>query len=140
MTADRQQAGALFTGLEEVVCLLNRGLAYEAHIAEAKRHRVPPEQFKAFGDALVTLYARVTKFLASACRLKQVNTVHRAVHAFWRPEDIIEFQPDCKNLEEVISKQAKLCGFFATQASCATLLDVKTSLSEMKDLVQDLWK
>jgi hypothetical protein len=112
------------------VRLLNRGLAYEAHIADARRHR-KAEQLEGFRNALVALYARVARFLASACRVQKLNTFHKAAHAFWKPEDIIGFQGDCKELEAAVSKEAELCNAFATRTLYDTLLEINTSTSDM---------
>lgn len=124
--------------------LLNRGLAYEAHIADARRHR-EAEQLEGFGNALVALYARVARFLASAYRVQKLNTFHKSAHAFWKPEDIIGFQGDCKELEAAVSKEAELCNAFATRTLYDTLLEINTSttdmtcqISETNDHVKDI--
>jgi len=118
-TANVQLAGALYMGLEEVVRLLNRGSVYETHIAEAHRHR-DADQLKDFEEAFVALYARIASFLASAHRLRKLNALRKAMHAVWRPEDIIEFRDDCDKLANQLSPKKRI---FAMSTPPRTLYD-----------------
>lgn len=104
MTANSQQAGALYAGAERVLEVMARGGAYELYLQELVRNgRKNVEDFKA---SLVLLYARLLTFLVSGLRAFQRNRLESGLHALWRPQDIIDFEKTYKDLEVELKEES----------------------------------
>jgi len=90
-TSNGRQAGALFMGLQKVLYIMHRGRAYEFQL-DGLRRLQGKGHFRGLEDAIIALYARVLGFLASAYRIRSLCALHRALHALWKPQDIIDFE------------------------------------------------
>jgi hypothetical protein len=104
--SESQQMGALLLGLDKVLYIIDRCKIYEILYL---RDPHPTEALMNFESTLVKLYAVILQFLAKAIRLYDKNTASRAVHAFWNPDDVADFENKCQNLEERVEIDAGNC-------------------------------
>lgn len=106
-TANGQQAGALYTGIERVLLIMNRGMAYEHQLANSSK-ALPPNRIQNFETFLISLYARLLSFLASGLRVLAMGILRTALHALWNPQDIIQFEEDYLKLESDVRKESDI--------------------------------
>ncbi len=114
----------------------NRGIAYELQLQETRRHQTP-ERLRGFEAALVALYSRVLGFLASAYRVRGLNALHRAIHAFWKPEDIVEFESHCVKLEDEIKAESDAWQTFSTKAMSDAIMEILKSTDSLTPQVSE---
>lgn len=106
-TANGQQAGALYAGIERVLLLMNRGMAYEHQLASSCK-TATPIRIQTFESFLISLYARLLSFLASGLRVLAMGSLRKALHALWNPQEIIQFETDYLKLEADVRKESDI--------------------------------
>jgi hypothetical protein len=113
--SDRQQMTALLLGLNRVVYMMSRCKIYEGQYL---RGADVTEATSRLESALIELYTHNLQFLALAVRLYNMRGGLRALHAFWKLEDV--------------DKEADICERFQGRAGRAEAL--KSLLAELEEL------
>jgi len=99
--------------------------------------------------ALISIYLLILQFLCKAIRLCDKTTPSRAVKAFWDPDDIVDFEKSCQDLEARLDMEVQNCERSYNKIDRAeslhqgsALKDLLLQLKELKDdaRVADLWK
>lgn len=62
-----------------------------------------------FESSLIDLHALILQFLARAIRIYQKNTLTRAFDAFWKPEEVVNFEADCDKIGTRVEIDATNC-------------------------------
>ncbi|KAF1994380.1 hypothetical protein P154DRAFT_32248 [Amniculicola lignicola CBS 123094] len=97
VVSDQEQLDALFSGLERIVYVLSRCKVYSELYLQI------PQSSLAYSNvekSLDGLYALLLQFLVNALRVLDKNTGSRALHAFWKPEEILAFEQKCAKIED----------------------------------------
>jgi hypothetical protein len=129
--------GTLLLGLDRTLYILDRCKVYEMLYPR------DPSVGKAgdnFESALIELYVLILQFLSKAIHLYDKTTAARAIHAFWHPNDIVDFEKKCQDLEARVDIEAENCERFYNQTERAmssqhakTLTGLLKELKELKD-------
>jgi hypothetical protein len=98
--------GALLLGLDRALYIIDRCKVYEMLYPR------DPSVGKAgdnFESALTELYVLILQFLSKAIHLYDKTTAARALNAFWDPNDIVDFEKRCQDLEARVDIEAENC-------------------------------
>ncbi|KAF3384594.1 hypothetical protein F1880_001890 [Penicillium rolfsii] len=94
-TAGREQMQALLRGLDRVLCVMYRCQLYELLLTANETSTQARHNLR---QALIKLYSKILKFLATAILIYEKNSVRRAFAA-WTSDDLLRFEKDCQELE-----------------------------------------
>lgn len=96
---------ALLTGLNTALYITHRLNAYIVYL-----QILPDSQTRTnFENALIDLYKYVLQFLAKAIGTYEKNMLRRAVDAFWRPEEVRNFEDTCNIVATRAETEASNC-------------------------------
>src|SRR2546423_10037749 len=96
---------ALLVGLETALYMMNRLKAYMQYL-----QRLPATQARTnFETSLVDFYALILHFLAGAILIFQKGTLARTFSAFWKLEDVRNFENECKEIAVRAEIEASNC-------------------------------
>ena len=113
--------GALLIGVEKVAYLINRCKIYETLYLPNKQFGqagIDPEPAVAnLESALVTLYATMLRFLATASRLYDKSFGARAVRGILNVEEVTDFVAECQRLETRVDIEASNCDRTCSQTT-----------------------
>ena len=130
--AESQQMGALLTGVEKMTSLIGRCQIYEALYLE--KEQMEQEQWEQAGisltSALVTLYATMLSFLASAIQDDQ-GAITRTLRAILNPAKIIGFLEKCQTLEGDVAREVDNCEHIFRASS-------KEHIQQLEQILNDL--
>jgi hypothetical protein len=85
---------ALLLGLKTALYMTNRLKAYIDYLWD-----LPVTQTRThFETALTELHAHILQFLATAIQMYQKNTLTRTFDAFWKPEEVRNFEDRCDKI------------------------------------------
>ena len=104
--SESQQMGALLLGLDRVLYIIDRCKVYEMLYPRDPRAVEAGDNFE---TALTELYVLILQFLSKAIKLYDKNTAGRALNAFWDPNDIVDFEKRCQDLEARVDIEAQNC-------------------------------
>lgn len=143
--------GILLLGLDRVLYIINRCKVYEI--------LYPPDSDLSnagqnLESALTDLYLLILQFLSKAIRLYERSTASRAFKAFWDPDEIIDFENRCQDLEMRVDIEVQNCERFYNKIErveslqqAKTLKVLLQELNKLKDpigrvdtRVTELWK
>ncbi len=62
-----------------------------------------------FEIALIDLHAHILQFLARAIDIYQKNSLRRALDAFWKPEEVRDFEDTCNKVAARVEIEARNC-------------------------------
>ena len=131
--------GALLIGLDKILSIIDRCKIYEILYL---RDPHPTEALTNFESALVKLYAVILQFLSKAIQLFDKNTASRAIHGFWSPDDVTDFENKCQTLEEQVEIEVKNCERFYNRVARAedgrNAVQLKLLLQDMKQSISRL--
>jgi hypothetical protein len=129
--------GALLLGLDRALYIIDRCKVYEILYPR------DPSVGKAgdnFESALTELYILILQFLSKAIHLYDKPTAARALDAFWDPNDIVDFEKRCQDLEARVDTEAENCERFYNNIERAVssrhakaLTGLLEELKELKD-------
>ncbi|KAH0565685.1 hypothetical protein GP486_000925 [Trichoglossum hirsutum] len=120
VTANFDPMGALLIGVERVAYLINRCEIYEALYLRDEQSRLavkhlesaeanPEPVVKNLESALVTLYAAMLRFLATASRLYDKSFSTRSFHGILKPDEVASFVDESRTLEIRVDIEANNC-------------------------------
>jgi hypothetical protein len=96
---------ALLVGLRTSLYMMNRLKAYMDYLRD-----LPVTQTREnFETALTKLHALILQFLARAIQSHQKSSLIRAFDAFWKPEEVCDFEDDCDRIAEQVEIEATNC-------------------------------
>jgi hypothetical protein len=95
----------LLLGLKTAFYMTNRLKAYMDYLRD-----LPVTQTQTnFETALVELYKLILHFLATAIQTYQKSAISRAFDAFWRPEEVRDFEGECDKIAVRAEIEASNC-------------------------------
>ncbi|KAF2723571.1 hypothetical protein K431DRAFT_301481, partial [Polychaeton citri CBS 116435] len=103
--ADIHQMSALLSGMNLALCFANRLQAYLAYF----QHLATALTTDNLRKALLTLFAHVLRFLATAIRTFNANRAARKFQALWRTSDLDAFEDQCDKLGARAEIEANNC-------------------------------
>jgi ankyrin repeat domain-containing protein 50 len=106
--SDQERMGALLSGLERILYLVNRFTIYEKELY-LLRPLPSPEALQQFCEGLTRLYTLILEFIARAIRTYDRNFVRRMTGAAFGQDDAVRFETRCLALEEQIEIEAENC-------------------------------
>ena len=95
-----------------------------------------------FEDSIVQFYALILEFLASAIRVYQKHAVPRAFEAFWKLEEIIEFESKCDKLANRVEIDAQNCDRKVMALNARNFQEQLEQLRELRDMsnpINEIW-
>ena len=96
---------ALLTGLKTALYMTHRLKVYMDYL-----QILPDTQTRTnFENALIDLHAHILEFLARAIDIYRKNTPHRAVDAFWKSEEVRDFEGKCNEVAVRAEIEASNC-------------------------------
>src|SRR5271169_6407955 len=96
---------ALLVGLKTSLYMMNRLKAYMDYLRD-----LPVTQTREnFQTALTELHALILQFLARAIQSYQKSSLARAFDAFWKPEEVRNFEDECHRIAERVEIEASNC-------------------------------
>lgn len=96
---------ALLAGLKTSLYMINRLKAYMNYLRD-----LPVTQTRDnFETALTELHALILQFLARAIQSYQKSSLARAFDAFWKPEEMRDFEDECKRIATQVETEASNC-------------------------------
>ena len=96
---------ALLAGLKTALYMMHRLKAYMNYL-----QILPDTQTRTnFENALIELHANVLQFLARAIEIYQKNSLCRAIDAFWKPEEVCDFEDICNKVAARAEIEASNC-------------------------------
>ena len=96
---------ALLTGLETTLYMVNRLKAYWEYLGE-----LPEAQSRTnFETALTELHAIILQFLARAIQIYQKSSLSRGFDAFWKPDEVSNFDSECDKIAARAETEARNC-------------------------------
>lgn len=135
--AESQQMGALLTGVEKVTSLIARCQIYEALYLEKEQSE--QEEWRPvvsnLNSALVTLYATVLSFLASAIRAYNQGIISRTLCTILNPVEVIGFIDKCQTLENNVAVEVDNCERIHTRRIHASS---EEQIQSLKQILADL--
>lgn len=134
----------LLEGLKTVLYTMNRLKVYMDYV-----HGLPISQTRTnLESSLTDLYALILQFLARAILIYRKHTLLRAFDAFWKPEEVANFEADCDKICRRVEIDATNCdrslsrlGQKNVAQSTETLQKLVTELKELqhvKDLIENV--
>jgi hypothetical protein len=127
--ASKEQSTAIYLGIGKVLVLMNRGAAYELQLAQLNDELLLASA--SLESSLISLYALVLDFLASALFVQDKNAFERTLSALWTQKDITRFGEDCIELEKNLEIESRLID---GKCNRETSEKVKTLLNAAKSL------
>ena len=96
---------ALLVGLKTVLYMMNRLKAYMDYLQD-----LPVTLTRTnFEQALTELHALILQFLARAIQAYQKSALTRAFNAFWKPEEVHDFESECDKIGARVEIEANNC-------------------------------
>ena len=96
---------ALLTGLKTTLYMMNRLKAYWEYLRE-----LPETQSRTnFETALTELHAIILQFLARAIQIYQKSSLSRGFDAFWKPDEVSNFDSECDKIAARAETEASNC-------------------------------
>lgn len=121
---------ALLRGLNRVLCVLYRCQLYERLLTA---NETSDEARRNLRQALIELYVKILKFLATAILVYEKNSIQRAFAA-WASDDLLRFEKDCQDLETRAEFEARNCD----RSGFSEILKVLQSLPVIQDLADSI--
>lgn len=138
--SDQEQLGAIFIGVNKIAYVLNRCGIYSQLYLEGSHMGAVQLNLE---NALSELYTLILQFLANALRLTEKNAAYRALSAFWKPEDIIEFEGKSNAIESRIEIEAhnydRLVDRQARYDTSKDLESLKGSMDLLNLRTENIW-
>ena len=95
----------LLIGLKTALYMTHRLKAYMDYL-----QILPDTQTRTnFENALIDLHAHILEFLARAIDIYRKNTLRRAIDAFWKPEEVRDFEGKCNEVAVRAEIEASNC-------------------------------
>lgn len=134
--AESQQMGALLTGVEKVALIICRCQIYEAlYLKQQPEQETWKLAIANLTTALVTLYAAIFGFLASAIQTYRRGVMSRALCAILTPAEAVGFLEKCQNLENQVAIEVENCEHIHMRHA---LINSDEHIQILKQLLQDL--
>lgn len=103
--SESRQMAALLTGLKTTLYMMNRLKAYWEYLRE-----LPETQSRTnFETALTELHAIILQFLARAIQIYQKTSLSRGFDAFWKPDEVSNFDSECDKIAARAETEASNC-------------------------------
>src|SRR5438876_2808850 len=96
---------ALLVGLNTALYIMNRLKAYMDYLQDLPATRTRTN----FENPLIELHAVILQFLARAIWIYQKNALTRAIYAFWKLEDVYNFENECIKIGARVEIEASNC-------------------------------
>src|SRR4051794_33840181 len=96
---------ALLVGLETALYMMNRLTAYMGYLQGLPATRARTN----FEASLIEFHTLILRFLASAIQIYQKGILARTFDAFWKPEDVCNFESDCDKVAARAEIEASNC-------------------------------
>lgn len=95
----------LLEGLKIALYTMNRLKVYMDYIRD-----LPAELTRTnFESSLIDLHVLILQFLARAIQIYQKNTLTRVFDAFWKPEEVANFETNCDKIGKRVEIDATNC-------------------------------
>lgn len=96
---------ALLEGLKTSLYTMNRLKVYMDYVRDLPLALTRTN----FESSLTELHALILQFLARAIQIYRKNTLTRAFDAFWKPEDVADFEANCDRIGTQVEIDATNC-------------------------------
>lgn len=121
---------ALLRGLNRVLCVLYRCQLYEILLTAKETSQQARRNLR---QALIELYIVILKFLATAIRVYEKNSIQRTFAA-WTSDALLRFEKDCQDLEIRAESEARNCD----RSAFSEILTVLQSLPVIQDFADSI--
>lgn len=96
---------ALLVGIKTALYMMNRLKAYMDYLRDLPLTSTRTN----FETSLTELHALILQFLARAIQTYQSSTLTRLFNAFWKPEEVRDFENECDEVETRVEIEASNC-------------------------------
>ncbi|KFY86462.1 hypothetical protein V500_07608 [Pseudogymnoascus sp. VKM F-4518 (FW-2643)] len=103
--SESRQMAALLVGLKVTLYTMNRLKAYMDYLRTLPVTRTRTN----FETSLTELHTLILQFLARAIQAYQKSTLTRALDAFWKPEEVRNFESECDKIGARVEIEARNC-------------------------------
>ncbi|KAI3320902.1 ankyrin [Xylariaceae sp. AK1471] len=145
-SADQDQQGHLFVGIEAATILMSRCCIYESLFFNESK--IDASTLSRLSDAIVDIYAKIISLLLQSIRLLERHTVSRVSHAFLNPDELPTILDELETLGTRAELEAANCERIESKNFRAQHERLYSALAELVNdrfvqvqrVVEDCWK
>jgi NACHT domain len=135
--SESQQIAALLMGVQTALYMINRLKAYLEFLAFL-RDRPKTQPRANFETALIDFSGHTLQFLARAIQMYEKGGLSCAFAAFWKPEEIQNFESDCDKIAARVEIEASNCDRNLQKEHLQQALEELKEIRDIKNEVHEI--